>query len=517
MSGRVSYCLGFEGPSVTLDTACSSSLVALHLAAQALRAGDSHLALAGGVTVMAEPTTCIEFSRQRGLAPDGRCKAFAAAAAGTGWSEGLSLLLLERLSDAQRKNHPVLAVIRGSAINSDGASNGLTAPNGPSQQRVIEQALTSAGLTTADIDLVEGHGTGTGLGDPIEAQALINTYGEGRSPRHPVWLGALKSNIGHTQAAAGIAGVIKVVLALQHTTLPRSLHIDEPTPQVDWSAGTVRLLQEARSWPDPGRPRRAGVSSFGMSGTNAHVIVEQASPPAPSASGSPLSGSPLSGSPLSGSPQAGFQVPWTLSAVTPTALAAQARALVAHLRAYPELDAETVGRALANTRSHLEQRAVLIGTCREELLDAALHLAEDRLSPRVITGKAVNRSLAFLFPGQGDQFPGMGRDLYATFPPFAEAFDEACSVLDQKLPRSLRTVVFAAPESADARLLTRTEFIQPALFACQVAVVRLLASWGIEPDVVAGHSAGELAAAHVAGILSLEDAATLVAARGRLM
>ncbi|MGK5636990.1 SDR family NAD(P)-dependent oxidoreductase [Streptomyces sp. URMC 126] len=515
MSGRVSYALGLEGPAVTVDTACSSSLVALHLAAQALRSGECSMALAGGATVIATPDGIVGFSRQRGLAEDGRCKAFSADADGMGFAEGAGMVVVERLSDALRNGHEVLAVIRGSAVNQDGASNGLTAPNGPSQQRVIRAALANARLSPADVDVVEAHGTGTKLGDPIEAQALLATYGQDRPDGRPLWLGSVKSNIGHTQAAAGVAGVIKMVLALRNEQLPRTLHADEPSPHVDWTAGDVRLLTEAAPWPAGGRPRRAGVSSFGISGTNVHLLLEEA-PAAVAESADPASASDgETGEPAHGPAvvESGGGGAWLVSARSAEGLAAQAERLREWVSARPELEPADVAWSLAATRSVFEHRAVVVGDDRGGLLAGLESLAADVPAGSVVAGVArPGVRTVFAFAGQGSQWVGMGRELARTVPVFAARLAECEQALAPYVDWSLSEVLAGAEGAPE---MVAAHVVQPALWAVMVSLAAVWEAAGVAPDAVVGHSQGEIAAATVAGMLSLEDGARVVALRSQ--
>ncbi|MEV0331048.1 type I polyketide synthase, partial [Micromonospora echinospora] len=499
VSGRIAYTFGLEGPTVTVDTACSSSSVAVHLACQALRERECGLALAGGATVMATPSAFVEFSRQRGLASDGRCKSFAASADGTGWGEGVGVLLLERLSDARRNGHPVLGVIRSSAVNQDGASNGLTAPNGPAQQRVIRQALASAKLTPDLVDVVEAHGTGTTLGDPIEAQALLATYGQDRGDAAPLLLGSIKSNIGHTQSAAGIAGIIKMVHAMRHGVVPATLHVDEPTPHVDWTAGAVDLVTEPTPWPAVDRPRRAAVSSFGMSGTNTHIILEQPEDVPAEAT----------------RPELSAPAPVLLTGRTRTALRQQAERWAGHVAADADLDPVDVAWTSVVSRSPLEHRAVVFAADRDDLAAALRGLADDRpVSEAVVGAAATPGEVAFVFPGQGSQWVGMAAELLETAPVFAEKLTACAEALRPYVDWSLLDVVRGVPGAAS---LERVDVVQPALFAVGVSLAALWQSYGVHPSAVVGHSQGEIAAAHVAGALSLADAAAVVALRSRVI
>ncbi|MFE6407033.1 beta-ketoacyl synthase N-terminal-like domain-containing protein [Streptomyces sp. NPDC057837] len=494
-SGRVAYGMGFTGPAVSVDTACSSSLVAMHLAAQSLRTGECSLALAGGASVMSAPAVLVEFSRQRALSADGRCKAFSDGADGTGWAEGVGVLLLERLSDARRNGHPVLAVLRGSAVNQDGASNGLTAPNGRAQERVIRKALANAGVAAREVDVVEAHGTGTSLGDPIEAGALLAAYGRDRAADRPLWLGSVKSNMGHAQAAAGVAGVIKMVMAMRHGHLPRTLHVKAPSPHVDWSSGAVELLVEDRAWPRRDGPRRAGVSSFGVSGTNAHVILEEEPPrPLPRPDGGPA---PV----LADGP-----VPWPVSGRSPAALAAQARRLADFAATGPGAPVADVGLSLAVSRSAFEHRAVVVGADRERL--------REQLAEPAVRGTAdIDGKTVFVFPGQGAQWEGMAVELADSSPVFAARLEECARAVEAHVPWRVLDVL---RQVDGAPSLQRIEVVQPVLFAVMVSLADLWRACGVVPAAVVGSSQGEIAAACVSGALSLEDAAHLVVARSQL-
>lgn len=506
-SGRVSYAFGLNGPAVTIDTACSSSLVAVHSAVQSLRAQECSLAVAGGATIVASPEVYVEFARQNGLASDGRCKAFSDEADGTSFSEGVGLVLLARLSDAVKLGYPILAVIRGSAINHDGASNGLTAPSGPAQERVIAKALKNAGLSVADIDIVEAHGTGTSLGDPIEAHALLNTYGQDRPADQPLWLGSIKSNIGHTQAASGVVGLIKMVMALKHGVMPRTLHAAHPSSKIDWSGGAVSLLNEARRWPETARPRRAAISSFGFSGTNSHVILEQAPDVHSENTPQPFAGLPVD-----------FPHLLPVSAATPVALKAQAAQLADYVRKAGHEDLAEICAALATTRTHFDHRAVCLGSTTEELVASLEALAKGETAAGLMQGTRHSlEASAFLFSGQGSQWAGMGQQLYRSIPAFARHLDAVIKALQPHLAHPMKDVLFAQSGSPEAAMLDRTDYTQPALFAIEVALYRTLEQWGIRPDYLCGHSIGEIAAAHVAGVFTLADAARFVVLRGRLM
>jgi len=489
-SGRIAYLLGLRGPAITLDTACSTSLTAIHQASRALRSGDCDLALAAGGSVMAVPEALVEFSVQRAVAADGRCKPFAAAADGMVLGEGVGVVLLARRSHAERIGLPVLAVIRGSAINQDGASNGMTAPNGVAQREVIRAALADAGVSPAEVDVVEAHGTGTILGDPIEADALLDTYGQERAGGEPLLIGSLKSNFGHPLAAAGVASVIKMVLALRAGWLPATVNFDTPTPHVDWAAGEVRVLSEGRDWPALSRPRRAGVSSFGISGTNVHLILEQADPAREDSRDE------------RGEPQA--LGPWLfpLSAKSTTALRARAADLRAHLGSHEQALLPDVGFSLATTRSHFDHRAVVTTSTLDELRQGLDALADGLPHANVVTGSARDAGLAFVFAGQGTQRAGMGAELYQRFPVFATALDEVCAALDQHLDKPLREVMFDL-DPANKTRLDHTGFAQPALFAFEAALYALFRSWGLRPAALVGHSIGELTAAYVAGVWTL--------------
>jgi acyl transferase domain-containing protein/acyl carrier protein len=498
-SGRISYVMGLKGPSLTVDTACSSSLVTVHLACQALRQGECSLALAGGVTLMLTPGVFLDFSRLRGMSPDGRCKSFSAAADGAGWAEGCGMVVLKRLSDAQRDGDPILAVIRGSAVNQDGRSNGLTAPNGPSQEALIRRALAQAGMAAAQVSYVECHGTGTWLGDPIEGQALGAVMAEGRSPDQPLLIGSVKSNIGHTQAAAGVAGLLKVVLALQHERIPRTLHADEPTPHVRWTELSMKVASEAVGWPKTGEPRRAGVSSFGLSGTNAHVVLEEAPAAAP---GRPM---PARSAELV-----------VLSARSEAALSAQVAQLSVHVSAHPEQGLGALAFSLATTRSPMEHRWAVATSSREGLVAALESAAKGQIPEGVSRGSPSRdgQKVVFVFPGQGSQWVGMGRKLLVEEPVFRRAM-EACDRAILAEAGFSPLAELGAEESASQ--LGRIAVVQPLLFAVSVALAALWRSWGVLPDAVVGHSMGEVAAAHVAGALSLEDAVAIICRRSRLL
>ncbi len=517
ISGRVAFALGLEGPAVAVDTACSSALVAVHQACQALHSGDCDLALAGGVNVLLSPVTVIAASRARMLSPVGRCKTFDASADGYVRSEGCGILVLKRLSDAVRDGDRVCAVIPSSAVNQDGASSGLTVPNGGAQQRLIGTALARAGLAGGDVDYLEAHGTGTPLGDPIEVQAAAAAYGASRDADRPLLMGSVKTNIGHLESASGAAGLIKVVLSLQHEVLPQSLHFEKPSPHIPWDSLPVRVVDKAIPWQANGRPRRAGVSSFGFTGTNAHVLIEEA-PPQPATADADSAGD-VAVTPEPDTHEQPVNV-LALSARSPEALVALAQRYEAWLNAHPDVDLADVCLTAGTGRSHFEHRAALVVDSVEGAREGLAELAENRLRPGVVRGEHTHRpTTAWLFTGQGSQYPGMARELFDAEPVFAETVTRCADAVNDILPRPLLEVLFATDRETGGEAgetLRHTSFAQPALFAVEMGLARLWQSWGIEPDVVLGHSVGQYAAACVAGVFSLEDGARLMAERGRL-
>ena len=529
IANRLSYFLRINGPSLTVDAGQSSSLVAVHMASESLRRGEAVLAIVGGVNLNLAPHSALALAQMGSLSPDGRCFTFDARANGFVRGEGGAFVVLRPLSRAIADGDHVYCVIRGTAVNNDGGGAGLLSPNPVAQQAVLRAACRRAGVDPREVQYVELHGTGTRVGDPVEASALGSVLGAGRQPDRPLLVGSAKTNIGHLEGAAGIVGLVKAALAVRHGMIPPSLNFEQPSPDIDFTGWRLRMADRLQPWPcqdersGTGRGVEevlAGVSSFGMGGTNCHVVISGAPRAQDVESGGPhaVRQGDRGGNQVFPAGHAVSVVPWVVSGRSGRALQAQAARLAQFLRERPGLGPDEVGHALATSRSALEHRAVVVGADRGELLAGLAALAEGTADARVVTGQArgVGKT-AFLFAGQGSQRAGMGQRLHARFPAFAAAWDQVCALADPHLPHPLGEVAFARPDAVAAAALERTEFAQPALFAFEVALCRLLQSWGVRADAVAGHSVGEIAAAHVAGVLSLEDACRLVTARGRLM
>ncbi|MER5466795.1 beta-ketoacyl synthase N-terminal-like domain-containing protein, partial [Streptomyces sp. NPDC002668] len=522
IANRVSYFLGLNGPSLTVDSGQSSSLVSVHLACESLRKGESTIALAGGVNLNIVPESTLGAAKFGGLSPDGRCFTFDARANGYVRGEGGGIVVLKPLARAVADGDPVYCVIRGSAVNNDGGGDGLTVPLQSGQEQVLRLACERAGVDPAHVGYVELHGTGTKVGDPIEAAALGAVLGTGREPGRPLRVGSAKTNVGHLEGAAGITGLLKAALSLSHRELPASLNFETPNPAIPLTRLNLRVQTEHAAWDSQDdRPLLAGVSSFGMGGTNCHIVLAEhrATADGPEAGGSATGTGTGTGTGTVMTPTpTPTPTPWPLSAKTASGLRAQAAALLSHTEAHPDLALPDVGWSLATGRTAFEHRAVVVGEDRDDFLRALRELSTGGIDAALTTGRTGPRGkLAFLFSGQGSQRAGMGRELAEAFPAFAAALEEVCAHLDPRLLRPLREVMFAPEGTEDAAELDRTLYTQTSLFAVEVALFRLLESWGITPDVLMGHSIGELAAAHVAGVLSLADACALVAARGRLM